>query len=80
MILKSSAMMTAMTMKATMTKTNLLQILCGLWIFTDFGMTLASIFTLLAISVDRYWSVHWSNHYRTHNTPRKARVIIAVIW
>lgn len=32
------------------------EVLCGIWIFFDYGMTFASVFTLVAISVDRYWS------------------------
>ena len=48
--------------------------------FFDFGMTFCSIFTLVAISVDRYWSVHWSHHYRLHNNWRKAAIFIAAVW
>ncbi|KAK7481820.1 hypothetical protein BaRGS_00026967 [Batillaria attramentaria] len=56
------------------------EFLCGLWIFCDFGMTFASIFTLLAISLDRYWSVLWSNHYRIHHNRRKAIIATVTIW
>ncbi|KAK2188175.1 hypothetical protein NP493_142g03003 [Ridgeia piscesae] len=56
------------------------EVLCGFWIFFDYGMTFASVFTLVAISVDRFWSVQWSLHYRQHNTMRKTTVVIVVIW
>nr|KAG5693246.1 hypothetical protein BaRGS_000828 [Batillaria attramentaria]KAG5695637.1 hypothetical protein BaRGS_029127 [Batillaria attramentaria] len=56
------------------------EFLCGLWIFFDFGMTFASIFTLLAISLDRYWSVLWSNHYRIHHNRRMAIIATVTIW
>ena len=29
------------------------EIMCGVWIFFDYGMTFASVFTLVAISLDR---------------------------
>ncbi|KAK3101116.1 hypothetical protein FSP39_001063 [Pinctada imbricata] len=29
--------------------------MCGVWIFFDYGMTFASVFTLIVISVDRFW-------------------------
>ena len=56
------------------------QTLCGLWIFCDWGMTFASIFTLVAISIDRYWAVCWSLHYRTHNTRARIVLIVILIW
>lgn len=56
------------------------QVLCGVWIFFDYGMTFASVFTLVAISLDRLWSVAWSLHYRTHNTTRKTLYIILTVW
>lgn len=54
--------------------------LCGVWVFSDYGLTFASLFTLLAISVDRFWSVTWSLHYRHHHSRKKCLIIIAVIW
>ncbi|XP_064596148.1 muscarinic acetylcholine receptor M3-like [Liolophura sinensis] len=56
------------------------EIMCAIWIFCDYGMTFASVFTLIAISLDRFWSVTWSLHYRTHHTRKKCLIIIAVIW
>lgn len=46
----------------------------------DWGMTFASIYTLVAISVDRYWAACFSVHYKTHNTRRRTIVIIAIVW
>ena len=54
--------------------------MCGVWIASDYGMTFASVFTLVAISLDRYYSVTWCIHYRRHNTKRKAKVVIAIVW
>ena len=56
------------------------QFLCGVWIFFDYGMTFASVFTLVAISVDRMWSVMWSLHYRNHNNRKKVALSLVVVW
>ncbi|ELT93321.1 hypothetical protein CAPTEDRAFT_74776, partial [Capitella teleta] len=46
------------------------QVTCALWIFIDWGMTFMSIFTLVAISVDRYWAACWPNSYRKLNVTK----------
>jgi hypothetical protein len=56
------------------------EVLCGLWIFCDYGMTFASVFTLIVISVDRFWSVTWAVNYQQHNTRRKCLLLIFLIW
>ncbi|ESP02351.1 hypothetical protein LOTGIDRAFT_54386, partial [Lottia gigantea] len=56
------------------------EFLCGFWIFCDYGMTFASVFTLIVISIDRFWSVSWSVHYRTHHKAKKSYISIAVVW
>lgn len=54
--------------------------LCGVWVFSDYGMTFASLFTLLAISIDRFWGVTWSLHYRRHNSKQKSVMVIVIVW
>lgn len=56
------------------------ELLCGVWIFNDYGMTFASVFTLIVISVDRFWAVTWPNHYRSHHTKRKCILFVIFIW
>ncbi|XP_050409341.2 alpha-1A adrenergic receptor-like, partial [Patella vulgata] len=56
------------------------EFMCGLWIFCDYGMTFASVFTLLVISVDRFWSVSWSVHYRANHNKRKSIIAIIAVW
>lgn len=56
------------------------EVLCGLWIFNDYGMTFASVFTIIVISFDRFWAVTWPNHYKTNNTRKKCFLFIAIIW
>ena len=53
---------------------------CSMWIFFDFALTFASVFTLVAISIDRYWSVSWSLHYRIHHSVHKCIGIILFTW
>ena len=55
-------------------------IMCGVWIYFDFAMTFASVFTLVAISVDRFWCVTWAIHYKQHNNKNKTALVIAIIW
>ncbi|KAK7102785.1 hypothetical protein V1264_020964 [Littorina saxatilis] len=56
------------------------EFMCGVWIFFDYGMTFASVFTLIAISVDRFWAVKWSMHYRSNKTKKKTFLGIALTW
>ncbi|XP_069141186.1 alpha-2A adrenergic receptor-like [Argopecten irradians] len=53
---------------------------CGVWIFFDYGMTFASVFTLLVISIDRFWSVTWTIHYRVHHNTNKCVRLIVAVW
>ncbi|KAI8771795.1 muscarinic acetylcholine receptor gar-3 [Biomphalaria glabrata] len=55
-------------------------IMCTVWIFCDYGLTFASVFTLVAISADRFWSVFWSLNYRSTNKKKKSLTMIATIW
>lgn len=56
------------------------EIMCGIWIYFDFAMTFASVFTLVAISVDRFWCCTWAVHYRIHNNKIKTAIVLAIIW
>jgi len=56
------------------------KLMCGVWIYFDFAMTFASVFTLVAISINRFWSVTWFVHYKTHNTRARTVFILLVIW
>jgi hypothetical protein len=56
------------------------KVLCGLWVVVDYNTVFASTYTLMAISVDRLWSIKWGILYRKHNTKRKAVIVVALIW
>ncbi|XP_052058942.1 D(2) dopamine receptor-like [Mytilus californianus] len=54
--------------------------MCAFWIYADYAMTFASVFTLTAISIDRFWSVTWPIHYRNNSTIKKTIIMIAIVW
>ncbi|KAL4217532.1 hypothetical protein ACF0H5_023981 [Mactra antiquata] len=43
-------------------------------------MTFVSVFTLILISLDRFWSVTWSLHYRRYHTKKKSIIAILGVW
>ncbi|KAL4216877.1 hypothetical protein ACF0H5_023338 [Mactra antiquata] len=74
---------TAMSFKATHTVLGYWpfgEFLCGVWIFFDYGMTFVSVFTLILISVDRFWCVAWSVHYKHHHSKKKCIISIVAVW
>ena len=54
--------------------------LCGLWVVVDYGATLASVYALVAICVDRLWATKWCHHYRKYNTRKKVAVMCVLVW
>lgn len=56
------------------------RIMCGVWIFFDYGMTFVSVFTLCIISMDRFWAVNWPIHYKSHHNKKKALGMITAVW
>jgi len=56
------------------------RVLCGIWVVVDYNCVCASSYMLAAISLDRLWSTKWSIHYRSHNTKKKALIIVISVW
>lgn len=54
--------------------------ICNIYLSTDVALCSASVFTLLAISVDRYLAISAPLSYTTRLTPARAAAAIVVIW
>lgn len=53
---------------------------CDLWLSIDVLLCTASILNLVLISLDRYWSITRALHYPQQRTPKRAAIMIAIVW
>jgi len=56
------------------------RIMCGIWCVIDYGATLASVYALVAICIDRLWATKWCHHYRKYNTKKKVVIMCLSVW
>ncbi len=55
-------------------------VLCQIWISVDFIASTASIFNLLTLSLDRYWSITSPLQYLGKRTRTRALLLIGFAW
>jgi len=56
------------------------RVMCGIWCVVDYSSTLASVYALVAICVDRLWATKWCHHYRKYNTRKKVAIMCFSVW
>lgn len=54
--------------------------LCEVWKAIDVLLCTASIASLCLISLDRYWSITKAVHYPRQRTPKRAAIMIFIVW
>ncbi|UJR13804.1 hypothetical protein I4U23_000814 [Adineta vaga] len=56
------------------------ELFCKVWITIDDVVTMASVLSIVAITIERYWSINHSVHYRQHTTKTRIRIVSILIW
>jgi hypothetical protein len=53
---------------------------CKIWLTIDDVSTMASVLSIVAITIERYWSINHGVHYRRHTNKTRIRIFSALIW
>ncbi|CAF0746979.1 unnamed protein product [Didymodactylos carnosus] len=56
------------------------QLFCKIWLTIDDIATQASVLSIVAITIERYWSINHSVHYRKYTTNTRIRFCSLLIW
>ncbi|XP_025026695.1 5-hydroxytryptamine receptor 1B [Python bivittatus] len=79
-LLVSLLVMPISTMYTVTGKWTLGQIVCDIWLSSDITCCTASILHLCVIALDRYWAITDAVEYSTKRTPKRAAVMIILVW
>lgn len=79
-LLVSILVMPISTMYTVTGKWTLGQVVCDIWLSSDITCCTASILHLCVIALDRYWAITDAVEYSTKRTPKRAVVMIALVW
>lgn len=53
---------------------------CKIWLTIDDVATMASVLSIVAITIERYWSINHSVHYRRYTSTTRIRIFSILIW
>ena len=56
------------------------ELFCKIWLTIDDVATMASVLSIVAITIERYWSINHSIHYRRYTTKTRTRIFSILIW
>jgi hypothetical protein len=56
------------------------KLFCKIWLTIDDVATMASVLSIVAITIERYWSINHSVHYRRYTTKTRIRIFSILIW
>ncbi|KAL0624352.1 5-hydroxytryptamine receptor 1B [Plecturocebus cupreus] len=79
-LLVSILVMPISTMYTVTGRWTLGQVVCDFWLSSDITCCTASILHLCVIALDRYWAITDAVEYSAKRTPKRAAVMIALVW
>uniref|UniRef100_A0A8C5L2G0 5-hydroxytryptamine receptor 1B n=1 Tax=Jaculus jaculus TaxID=51337 RepID=A0A8C5L2G0_JACJA len=79
-LLVSILVMPISTMYTVTGRWTLGQVVCDFWLSSDITCCTASIMHLCVIALDRYWAITDAVEYSAKRTPKRAAVMIALVW
>nr|5V54_A Chain A, 5-hydroxytryptamine receptor 1B,OB-1 fused 5-HT1b receptor,5-hydroxytryptamine receptor 1B [Homo sapiens]5V54_B Chain B, 5-hydroxytryptamine receptor 1B,OB-1 fused 5-HT1b receptor,5-hydroxytryptamine receptor 1B [Homo sapiens] len=79
-LLVSILVMPISTMYTVTGRWTLGQVVCDFWLSSDITCCTASIWHLCVIALDRYWAITDAVEYSAKRTPKRAAVMIALVW
>ncbi|CAO2634162.1 5-hydroxytryptamine receptor 1B [Lemmus lemmus] len=79
-LLVSILVMPISTMYTVTGRWTLGQVVCDFWLSSDITCCTASIMHLCVIALDRYWAITDAVEYSAKRTPRRAAIMITLVW